>query len=306
MKVSHMNQDHVKQQQALLYGQQLTSFFYVLTANVVRARSPIAVMFLSIFNRNDMNRNDEDQVHEEMTLFLQSTIRQTDLLFSLSGSFEWCIILSQSREEEASAFFRRLMMKVNNDKRDLLRLKNIQLAAGIAEIGNNNVVFEDLLESGSQALSHAIDKGAWQIEYVHAYKEKQVETIKVSIVEEDSIFQHVLRKTIESMEVPLFQLEIKSFTDGYEFLQSDWFASSHTHIIIMNDILPRKNGLEVLHAIRKLPNNKKFIIFMMTKKKPEEDMIYAYESGVDEYLVKPFNLRLFKAQMKRKLDRLWS
>ena len=35
-------------------------------------------------------------------------------------------------------------------------------------------------------------------------------------------------------------------------------------------------------------------------------MLYAYENGVDQYLFKPFNLRLFEAQVKRVLAWLWS
>lgn len=298
-------QDEVQQRQTLPDGER-SQFFDILTANVVRARITIAVMLITIVNPRAISDKDAGRVDEEATSFLQSSIRQTDLLFRLPGTFEWCLILSQSGEDEAAAFFRRLMAKAKHRDHDLFRSGNIQLSASIAEIGNNRVVFEELLERCGRALSRTGSEGAWQIEFVHDYKEKQSETVKVSILEEDAIFRHVLRKTIEGLDTPLFQLDIQTFPDGYEFLQSDWFASSHTHIVIMNDILPRKNGLEVLHAIRKLPNNKKFIIFMMTKKRPEEDMIYAYESGVDEYLVKPFNLRLFSAQMKRKLDRLWS
>lgn len=73
----------------------------------------------------------------------------------------------------------------------------------------------------------------------------------------------------------------------------------------MNDILPRKNGLEVLHMVKQLPNEQRFITYMMTKKKSEEDMLYAYEIGVDEYLIKPFNIRLFEAQIRRTFERLW-
>ncbi len=72
----------------------------------------------------------------------------------------------------------------------------------------------------------------------------------------------------------------------------------------MNDILPRKNGLNVLHTLRQMANQKKFIIYMMTNRKSQGDMIYAYESGVDEYLIKPFDLNLFQAQLKRTFARL--
>ena len=101
-------------------------------------------------------------------------------------------------------------------------------------------------------------------------------------------------------------LDIRTFVDGYEFLQSDWYKSAHPHIIIMNDILPRKNGIEVLHTIRRMPNQKKFTIYMMTARNSQTDMINAYEAGVDGYLIKPFDLRLFEAELRRTFARLWN
>jgi DNA-binding response OmpR family regulator len=43
---------------------------------------------------------------------------------------------------------------------------------------------------------------------------------------------------------------------------------------------------------------------MMTNRKSQGDMNYAYESGVDEYLIKPFDLNLLQAQLKRTFARL--
>jgi DNA-binding response OmpR family regulator len=45
---------------------------------------------------------------------------------------------------------------------------------------------------------------------------------------------------------------------------------------------------------------------MMTKRSSEEDMIYAYESGVDSYFIKPFNLRLLEIEVKRTFERLYT
>ncbi|MGI6508409.1 MAG: hypothetical protein ACOX4A_08535 [Saccharofermentanales bacterium] len=59
------------------------------------------------------------------------------------------------------------------------------------------------------------------------------------------------------MDLGHFEAEIKVFQDGYEFLESTWYLSSHTHLIIMNDILPRQSGLDVLHKVRMMPNNQK-------------------------------------------------
>jgi DNA-binding response OmpR family regulator len=125
-------------------------------------------------------------------------------------------------------------------------------------------------------------------------------------LEENAIFRNALYRTIDNINLDNFEVEIKEFEDGYEFLESNWYLSNQTHLIIMNDILPRQSGLDVLHRIRALPNNKRFIVFMMSKRSSEEDMIYAYESGADNYYIKPFNLRLLEVEIKRTFERLWS
>ena len=99
--------------------------------------------------------------------------------------------------------------------------------------------------------------------------------------------------------------EIRTFVDGEDFLSSDFYQSPHNHIVIMNDVLPRKTGLDILASLRSMPNDKKFVIYMMTNRNAESAMIDAYEKGVDYYLVKPFNLKLFSAQLKRMFESLW-
>lgn len=101
-----------------------------------------------------------------------------------------------------------------------------------------------------------------------------------------------------------FHLKMNAFTDGATFLESNWYQSGETHIIILNDTLKKKNGMEVLHKLRNMPNNKKYIIIMLSKRRTEQDMLYSYEQGVDEYILKPFNVRLLEAKIKRLLRRL--
>jgi len=282
---------------------EIKKVFNVLRANVIRSRTTFTVIFLTIYKQIIFDKEDKQDVDMEISAFLQNEIRQTDLFFKLSNPSEWCLIL-QNGEKEASVFLRRLFLDVKNKKISLFEKYEVSFSASVAEIGNSDGTFEEMIENSRIALEDSLSKGPWQIEYITAFKKRQLEEIKISILEENDVFRQALCTTLENLTLEHFEVNIRTFQDGYEFLNSDWFTSSHTHLIIMNDILPRQNGLDVLHEIRKLPNNKRFIIYMMTKRKSEEDMIYAYESGVDNYLIKPFNLRLFEGQLKRAFERL--
>ena len=290
----------------ILYDEQsILSTYHFLKANVVRSRTPFSVVLLSIRYPERYEEEQQSRTAEQILKLLQTRLRQTDVLFTLHSSLEWGIILSQSGEEEAAAFLQRLYEEMNSAVPAYDGTVR-SLVASVTEVRNSDVPWDDLLTEARQALRQAMKSNAGQIEFVPVAKQITVERVKVSILEDRDIFRDVLQASLSSLTMDNVQLVTRAFEDGLEFLESDWYYSSHTHIIIMNDILPRKNGLEVLHTLRKMPNNGKFIVFMMTKRNSEEDMIYAYENGVDQYVVKPFNLRLFEAQIKRVLARLWS
>ena len=281
-------------------------FFNALRAHVVRSRTATTVVFLGLYNANEFDIDALPEAEEIISDYLVNATRKSDFVFKFSDQSQWFIVLTQTGEREAAAFLRRLYMSIKNKGIPSLENHKPLFSASVAEIGNDEGTFEELIADGMSVLAESLGKGPEQIEYISTYKKRPLEKIRVSILEENSIFRNVLYRAIENLDLDHFETEIKEFRDGYEFLESGWYLSSHTHLIIMNDVLPRQSGLDVLHKLRMMPNNQKFIIFMMTKGSTEEDMIYAFESGADNYFVKPFNLRLLEVEIKRTFERLWS
>jgi CheY-like chemotaxis protein len=286
----------------ILNESDILPLFDVLKANVIRSHMEMTVIFLKATVTDSHQFNVIEKLEEQIAHFFVSEVRNTDMLFKLEGSLRWGILLPQNGEEEGKAFLNRIFQLVKNENFPTKIDSAFTLQGIIVEIKNDQVMFEDLIDKQFEVLSQLSEP--WEIEIVTSFKAQPIKRVKVSILEENAIFSEVLELTVQKMIVDHFQLETKVFSDGYEFLQSDWYLSGHTHIVIMNDILPRKNGLNVLHALRQMANQKKFIIYMMTNRKSQSDMIYAYESGVDEYLIKPFDLNLFQAQLKRTFARL--
>ncbi|MGI6071573.1 MAG: response regulator [Lachnospiraceae bacterium] len=288
------------------HGVTTKHFFNALRAHAVRLRMASTVVFLGLCDAEKCNIEAIPEAEKKVTDFLVNETRTSDLVVKFRGQTRWLIILSQTDKRSAAAFLRRLYMKVKNKGIPALEGHEILFSASVAEIGNDEGTFEELMAEGMLFLTKSLKKGPEQIEYIDTFKKRPLQKIRISILEDNAIFRNVLYRTLENLDLEYFEAEIKEFQDGYEFLQSNWYRSAHTHLIIMNDILPRQSGLDVLHKIRMLPNNRRFIIFMMTKRNSEEDMIYAYESGVDNFLVKPFNLHLLKVEIKRTFERLWS
>lgn len=284
----------------ILKKNDIIPLFDVLKANIIRSHMELTVIFLKATISDPYQNNLIEDVEEQIAHFLVSKVRNTDMLFRLEGSLRWGILLPQNGEEEGKAFLNRIfqLVKSGNAPSNLA----FTLQGIIVEVKNDQVMFDDLIAKQFEVFSQLSEP--WEIEVVTGYNSQPIERVKVSILEESVIFSEVLELTLQKMIVDHFHLETKVFSDGHEFLQSDWYLSGNTHIVIMNDILPRENGLNVLHTLRKMANQKKFIIYMMTNRKSLEDMIYAYESGVDEYLIKPFDLSLFQAQLQRTFARL--
>lgn len=280
----------------IMQEHEVERYFKIWRENVIRSRLTITAVFLNTAKSTPLNENVNDQV----TSFLQSKIRKTDLLFQLADGDHWGIFFLQSSDVEARAFLKRIFAILKAER----KFQQITLKASITEIRNNNVIFEELLNKNKQMLSRD-EQLIWSIAEVKDYCEQPTELVKVSIIEQNAIFRQVLESTLNQINIPYFSLDVKVYEDGYSFLQSDDYKSGHMHLILMNDILPLKNGLEILHILRHMPNEKKFIIYMMSERNSEGAALNAYEGGVDEYIVKPFNLRLLEAKIKRTFARFW-
>ena len=72
-------------------------------------------------------------------------------------------------------------------------------------------------------------------------------------------------------------------------------------MIILDLMLPEKNGIEVCKDLRK--NNISTPILMLTGKKEEIDKILGLEIGADDYVTKPFSVREVIARVKAILRR---
>lgn len=79
-------------------------------------------------------------------------------------------------------------------------------------------------------------------------------------------------------------------------------AIAHNYDLIILDImLPNKNGLEVCHEIRQ--HNKKVAILFLTALGTSENVVLGLETGADDYLVKPFKFIELLARVKSLLRR---
>ena len=92
--------------------------------------------------------------------------------------------------------------------------------------------------------------------------------------------------------------EVFTAYDGEEALEK--VEEVMPDLIILDLMLPKKDGLEVCREVRK---NHDMPIIMVTAKDSEIDKVLGLELGADDYVTKPFSNRELTARVKANLRR---
>jgi DNA-binding response OmpR family regulator len=86
-------------------------------------------------------------------------------------------------------------------------------------------------------------------------------------------------------------------TQGSQVL--DCIAGARPDLVLLDWMLPGKDGLQLCQAIRQLPFY--IPIIMLTARDDEIDKVLGLEIGADDYLLKPFNRREMAARVRATL-----
>ncbi|MBR2735550.1 MAG: response regulator transcription factor [Clostridia bacterium] len=95
--------------------------------------------------------------------------------------------------------------------------------------------------------------------------------------------------------------EAKGFADGISMLEA--LKTEKPELIVLDIMLPGKDGFEVLKEIRQSPETRKIPVIMATAKGTEMDKIQGLDTGADDYLVKPFGVMEMVSRIKAVLRR---
>jgi DNA-binding response OmpR family regulator len=88
--------------------------------------------------------------------------------------------------------------------------------------------------------------------------------------------------------------------DGVDALASA--AHFRPDLVLLDVMLPGKNGLDVCRALRADPLLQHVRVVMLTAKGARNDAAKGMESGADDYIVKPFSTRELLARVRTLLD----
>lgn len=120
-----------------------------------------------------------------------------------------------------------------------------------------------------------------------------IDQLNVLIVDDERGIREIIREYLELEGCVVFEA-----SDGKQAV--DVFESQTIDFMILDVMLPKMDGWQVLKSVRK---SKPVPVIMLTARGEEYDKLFGFELGVDDYMVKPFSPKELIARMKAVLSR---
>jgi two-component system phosphate regulon response regulator PhoB len=119
---------------------------------------------------------------------------------------------------------------------------------------------------------------------------------KVLVVEDDRALSEVLLYNLDRAGYEVF----KAF-DGRDGLNQAQLRLPD--VMILDVMLPIVDGVEVCRRLRASPETSKINVILLTAKSEESDQLIGFSVGADDYVTKPFSVRVLLERIKSLLRR---
>ena len=104
---------------------------------------------------------------------------------------------------------------------------------------------------------------------------------KILIVEDEATLNKAIADFLEAEE-----FEVVSALDGAQGIEMA--KKELPDLILLDIILPQKDGYEVLDELKKDETTKNIPVILLTNLESQEDIVKAFEKGATTYLVKSY------------------
>ena len=117
----------------------------------------------------------------------------------------------------------------------------------------------------------------------------------ILIVDDESRIRKLIKDFIEQEEYSVIEA-----ADGEEAVVQFEANINKIKLVILDVMMPKQDGWSALRQIRQISN---VPVIMLTARSEEQDELFGYELGVDEYVSKPFSPKILIAKIKAILQR---
>lgn len=121
--------------------------------------------------------------------------------------------------------------------------------------------------------------------------------INILIVDDESRIRKLIKDFLVKNDYSVIEAE-----DGEKAINIYKQNPEKIDLILLDVMMPKLDGWSVLRLIRQ--ENKKIPIIMLTARSEEQDELFGFELGVDEYISKPFSPKVLVARVEAILRRV--
>ena len=120
--------------------------------------------------------------------------------------------------------------------------------------------------------------------------------ITILVVDDESRIRKLIKDFLRQENYTVLEAE-----DGEDALNVFEQNKNKIDLIILDVMMPKFDGWSVLRKIRQ--DNTQIPIIMLTARAEEQDELFGFELGVDEYITKPFSPKILVARVNTVLKR---
>lgn len=177
----------------------------------------------------------------------------------------------------------------------------VTFSAGIAPYsGDANL----LISQADKALYMAKENGRNQVKVYDQFTPRQERKLNLILIDDDVLVRKMLIRQFTGWQPEGLKVSIQEFVDGVSFLEADWYKQNEWYMILLDGVMPKMDGIEVLGQIRENYSEKNVVVSMLTGRTNETDIVLALQQGADDYIIKPFHSREVAARVQRLIGRL--
>ncbi|MCA0992682.1 diguanylate cyclase [Pseudalkalibacillus hwajinpoensis] len=247
-----------------------------------------------------------DQVLKKLSQYIIDEKRRTDIFIRYGGE-EFVLLLPDTTAVQADQFLQRLL---NGFRTKNFRFKeetfSVTFSGGIVDIDGASTN-KKLLDQADEALYRAKANGRNQMVIYESNLTdiKPVKTIRIAVVDDDEIIRTLLTSQLQQFQPDEnYEIEVKSYREGESFFEDSWHKLGSSCLVLLDGIMPRMDGIEVLRKLRQESSQGKYTVMMLTGRKAEKDIVKALELGADDYITKPFRIGELEARIKRLIQKM--
>ncbi|GGN99894.1 GGDEF domain-containing response regulator [Saccharibacillus kuerlensis] len=202
-------------------------------------------------------------------------------------------------EVQSSAFLQKILLE--EDLLELLDSNEVSVVYGLEEV-RPGMSRQLALAGAVRSLEAKLAQSAVGSEQ-ETPNEPASRQLRLALIDDDGLIRMILERQLQSLEEE-YALEIRSFSDGEEFLSDPWHVGGAHYLLILDRMMPRMNGMEVLSRLRSGEYDPVYTVLMLTGISDERGIAEAIRAGTDDYMTKPFSMVELEARVRRLLGKV--